>query len=663
MLFRSGQLNPAANPYGILPTMSFAGISNPVGFATDNRAPIQAHESMMEVTDNLSWNKGTHAFKFGFYAHQIWTNEGQRAPNFSGNFAFDRNVNNPLDSNHPFSNALLGNFSSYQEASRRNIVRMGLTLVEWYAQDQWKATKKLTLTYGARFSSVTWFHVEAGEIGSMLALAKYDRSQTPRQYFPSIVNGVRVGRDPLTGATLPAYSIGAFVAGTGDPANGVVTNAQVVAGQYPQGWTDKRPIQISPRFGFAYDVFGNGKTAIRGGFSVGKDLIFSSNERANAQGFNQPYVVVGQQFNGNMNNILSTQGLVFPSAMSSVNRSEVIPRIYSWSLNVQHQLPGRLIMDLGYVGNTNRWVQGSTDLNAFPAGFRFLASSTDPTNGNPLPDNLLRNYREYTTVTYLDNIHNSYYHGLQAQLNRRFANSLQFGIAYTFSRARGAEPGTCQYPVGTTPAVGNCIQNHYVSTDKWLGGLQSFHQDNVFVANFQYDFPKASKLADNAVVRAAFDNWELSGIYTYASGFPFSIAASSSALPDISGSNILARPVVDPSVDPDSGPRTFSRWFNTATVKAPAKGTFGDSGPNNYTGPPINNVDMTLMKSIPFGKSETRRLRLRVEAYNLFNHTQFLQINSSARFDGNGNQINAQFGQAISTRQPRVIQLGATLYF
>jgi hypothetical protein len=136
---------------------------------------------------------------------------------------------------------------------------------------------------------------------------------------------------------------------------------------------------------------------------------------------------------------------------------------------------------------------------------------------------------------------------------------------------------------------------------------------------------------------------------------------------DISGSSInnnQARADIVQGVDPDSGPRTFTQWFNTAGFALPAKGTFGNSGPNNYTGPPINQLDMTLMKNIPLGKGETRRLRIRVEAYNLFNHTQFMTINSTARFDATTKaQINPQFGQATATRPPRILQLGATLYF
>jgi hypothetical protein len=312
------------------------------------------------------------------------------------------------------------------------------------------------------------------------------------------------------------------------------------------------------------------------------------------------------------------------------------------------------------------------DLNTLPAGARFLPRNQDPTTGTALPDSLIRPYREYAYLPYIDNTATSNYHSLQVQLNRRYTQSFLMGLAYTFSKTWTTEPGTnaregaCNYQVGTVTnaaQIGNCQANPYVPTSQWLGGRQAFDQTHVLVTNFQWNLPRASKLAPNAVVRAAFDNWELSGIHTFATGFPFSVAATSSVTSDISGSNILARPNIVAGEDPNSGPKTFSQWFNPKAFAAPARGTFGNSGPNNFRGPRMNNWDVTLMKRIPLGKSETRSIRLRVEAYNLFNHTQFNAINAVARFDGAGAQINPQFGQAIAARQPRILQLGATLYF
>ncbi|PYR96678.1 MAG: hypothetical protein DMG16_27145 [Acidobacteria bacterium] len=665
-----GQLYPASNPYNLLPQMSFTGIPNPVLFTQDRRAPIQASEEFGEIMDNLSYNRGTHAYKFGVYFHHIWTNEGQRANNFAGNISFNRDANNPGDTNHPYANAILGNYQSYQEASRRNLANAAVYLAEFYLQDQWKTTKRLTLTYGARFSSPTWYHLQGDQVGSALVLPNYNSANTPRQYLPALVNGVRVGQDPVTKATVPAQAIGAFVPGTGDLANGVVTNADVYAGKYPQGWADHPELQFAPRFGFAYDLFGNGETAIRGGFGVGKHVIGAAGAAIEFQGFNQPYVVVSQQFNGNLDTLLSTRGYVFPSQMASFNRHQKVPRVYNWSIGVQHSLPAKFVLDVAYVGNTNRWVESQRDLNTLPPGARFAPENIDPTTNLALPDSLIRPYREYSFLTYLTNDATSNYHALQVQLNRRYTQSFLMGLSYTLSKSYTTEPGAaqregaCAYNPGTVTNANQsttCFVNPYVPTKQWLGGPQYFDQTHVLVGNYQWTLPRASRLLPNPLVKGALDNWELSGIYTFATGQPMSVTATSSVLGDISGSNILARPDCVAGVDPNSGPKTFAQWFNPAAFAMPAKGTFGTCGPNNFRGPGINNWDMTLIKKIPLG--ESRSMRLRVEAYNVFNHTQFNAINTAARFDGAGNQINPQFGQAIGARQPRVLQLGASIYF
>jgi hypothetical protein len=667
-----GQLSPDSNPYNILPAMSVNGISNPVLFTYDSRAPILANESFWELADNLSVNRGNHALKFGGYFHGISTNEGQRANNFSGNLSFNRDPNNPGDTNHPYANALLGNFQSYQEASRKNLAQAAYFIGEFYAQDQWKATRRLTLTYGARFSDFTWYHLREDQVGSALALDLYSAAKTPRQYVPAIVNGVRVGRDPVSGATVPAQAIGAFVSGTGDPANGVMTNADIVAGKYPQGWADKAPLQFSPRFGFAYDLFGNGNTAIRGGFGVGKHVLGAAGAAINFQGFNQPYVVVSQQFNGNLDTLQNTQGFVFPSQMGAFNREQGVPTVYNWSLGAQQLLPGKIVLDVSYVGNTNRWVETQTDLNTLPPGARFAPENRDPTTGGSLPDSLIRPFREYSFITYADNSATSNYHSLQVQVNRRYAKGFLTGVSYTLSKSYTTEQGSagregaCNLPVGAITNNNqstNCFINRFVPTNQWLGGPEAFDQTHILVANFQWTLPNASTLVPNAVVKGVFDGWELSGVYSLASGFPMSVTVSSSALPDISGSNILARPDIVPNVDPDSGPKTFAQWFNPDAFAMPARGTFGNSGPNNFRGPGTNNFDLALIKRIPLGKNAARNFRIRVEAYNAFNHTQFNGINTAARFDASGKQINSQFGQATSARQARVIQLGGTLYF
>jgi len=198
---------------------------------------------------------------------------------------------------------------------------------------------------------------------------------------------------------------------------------------------------------------------------------------------------------------------------------------------------------------------------------------------------------------------------------------------------------------------------------EWLGGAQSFDQTHMFVSNFQWTLPKASSLIPNAVIAGVLDNWVVSGIYTLASGFPSSVSVASSAISDISGSNIGARADMVPGVDPNSGPKTFDKWFNTEAFAMPKTGTFGNAPSDTFRGPGMNQLDLSLIRKVPLVADGKRNLRIKVEAYNFLNHTQFSGVNTSARFDANNIQINSQLGQATSARAARVLQIGLTLVF
>jgi hypothetical protein len=118
--------------------------------------------------------------------------------------------------------------------------------------------------------------------------------------------------------------------------------------------------------------------------------------------------------------------------------------------------------------------------------------------------------------------------------------------------------------------------------------------------------------------------------------------------------------VGDPNLPADQ--RGLLAWFNTAAFARPPRGDPGNSPKDVVRGPGIDNFDVTLFKNIPFGNG-TRRLQLRWEIYNVFNHTQFATVDSTARFDPQGNQVNARFGQVISTRAPRVMQVAVRVLF
>jgi hypothetical protein len=436
--------------------------------------------------------------------------------------------------------------------------------------------------------------------------------------------------------------IGAYVPGSGDPNNGMVTAND--AG-YQDGFTRQQPIQIGPRFGFAWDVFGNGKTAVRGGFGVTKNMIPSSGLIAGAANSNPPNQIRPQIFYGTMDTFLNSSGVLFPHNVTSFEWDQKIPTLYSWTFGVQRDLGAGIVLDAAYVGNVARHLSQQRNLNTIPYGARFLAENADPSNpSTPLPENFIRpfpglgtlNYREYSGI--------SNYNGLQASLNRRFLSGLQFGVSYTWSKAMDYTSGDN----GGLPL--------YQSYRIWSYGLAAFDQTHVAVFNYIWDLPRLSKIIPNSFVRAVFDNWQFSGITTMASGTPLGIGLSTTDNFDFAGGGDGTRINLTGPVHLGSGDRSFYRWFNTDNVARPARGDFGNAAKTVFRGPGIHNWDMTLFKNIPLGGENGPRLQLRWEAYNAFNHTQYAGVDNTARFDPAGNQVNARFGQITSTRPPRIMQ-------
>ncbi len=148
--FTVGQLRPELNPFDVMPNLTFGGIPGPVNLIFDSRFPLTGSRMLVLFSDNLTKTHGKHIFKAGFSAERELTTDGG-ANFFNGNFDFSRNVNNPLDSGHPFANGLLGVFATYQEPTTKPFTSKWNTIFEWFVQDNWKVSRKLTLDIGARF--------------------------------------------------------------------------------------------------------------------------------------------------------------------------------------------------------------------------------------------------------------------------------------------------------------------------------------------------------------------------------------------------------------------------------------------------------------------------------------------------------------------------------
>lgn len=636
-----GQLYPLGNPLRIIPQASYGGIPNAANVTYDDRLPIDAGDERYSVVDNISITKGNHAMKFGFYFERNYASEGPRTL-FGGSFTFDADANNPLDAGNAYANAALGTFRIYSEGSNRTVARNIIDLYEWFAQDSWRASRRFTLEYGIRFSRATPYRFPEGDAAAFV-FDNYDPARAPQLYLPvRNAAGQRVAQNPVTGELGPAVLIGAYVPDTGDPINGMVTAKDP---QYRNGFTRQQPIQFGPRFGFAWDVFGDNKTALRSHFAVTKNMIPSSGLISGAANGNPPNQFRPQIFYGNLDTFVNSRGVLFPTNVTSFEWDQKIPTVYSWTISLQRDIGAGMVVDLGYVGNGARHLSQERNLNAVPYGARFLPENADPANPTtPLNDNFFRpnpglgnlNYREYSGI--------SNYHGLQASLNRRFQQGLQFGISYTWSKAMDFTSGDN----GALPV--------YQPYSSWVYGLASFDQTHVAVINYIWDLPKASRIAPNGFVKAVFDNWQFSGITTLATGTPTGIALATSDNFDFSGGGDGTRVNLTGPISYVKDRNTL-QWVAQDFVARPQRGEFGNSGKMVFRNPGIHNWDMTLFKNIPLTRRDNGpMLQFRWEAYNVFNHTQYAGVDTTARFNPAGQQINATFGQVTSNRPPRQMQ-------
>ncbi len=291
------------------------------------------------------------------------------------------------------------------------------------------------------------------------------------------------------------------------------------------------------------------------------------------------------------------------------------------------------------------------NINTIPYGARFEPQNQNPTvAGSPLLDDFLRPFPGYGNITFYKNAGTANYNALQVAAYRRFTRGLQFGLAYTWSK-------TMDYADGDRDGVAA-----YRPLRIWNYGKAGFDQTHVMVLNYTWDLPRASRIWNRAAMRQILDGWQISGITAFASGVPSGIGFSLVDSADLTGGGDGARIVVTGNPIQSRDQRSFDSWFNTAVFARPARGDFGNAPKDVIRLPGTNNWDLSIFKNIHLA-SETRYLQLRWEMYNAFNHTQFSGIDTTARFDSSGKQVNTRFCQVTSTREPRYMQLSLRLAF
>jgi hypothetical protein len=642
--FTAGSLSPGNNPLDLLPAMTFGGVVGAASLNYDGRFPFNGARNVYNISNTISKTRGSHTIKAGIFIERLRQRDGGWANNFAGIFDFGVNANNPFNSGHAYANAALGVFNSYTEASARPISRIYSRGVDWFIQDTWKVTRKLTLDYGARFN---WFEPFWNYNNELAGFAPqlYDPRQAPQLIRPGTVNGARAGVHPVTGAAYSTALIGFIAPGTGNLLNGTVVTSQNK--DYPRALIRNSGIVPAPRAGFAFDPSGKGKTAIRGGFGAFSNRILGTNSAAI---FSYPLVQTPVVQFGTISTFRTAQGFLSPPSITGWERDMPTARVMNMSLTVQQNIGYGTVVDIGYVGSLGRHLAWQRSLQDVPIGARFLPSNADVTTPArvPLPDAFLRPIGGYNAIGYNENAGTSNYHSLQATAIRRFARELEFGLAYTWSKALDFNDGE----------FGGI--NTAVPFREWNYGRAGFDRSHTLKLNWLWDTPK--RAWGYRPVGWFLNDWQISGILTFQSGAPVGVGYSQVVPVDLSGTPSFSPRVLvvrDPVLP--KGEKIFERNFRADAFRLPERLTYGTMSKTLLTGPGLNNWDVAVFKNIPV--SERWKLQIRAEFYNASNHTQYSTFDSAARFDQSGAQVNQQFGQFTAARSPRQVQLSARLQF
>ena len=641
--FTAGSLNPANNPLDLLPAMTFGGVAGASSLSYDGRFPFNGARNVYNISDTVGRTFGAHTVKAGIFIERLRQRDGPWANNFAGAFDFGVNANNPLNTGHAYANAIFGVFNSYTEATAHPVSRIYSRGADWFVQDTWKLTRRLTLDYGVRFNWFEPFWNFNNELAGF-APSLYDPRQRVQLIRPGLINGARVGIHPVTGATYSQALIGFIAPGTGNATNGTIVTSQ--DSSYPRALVRNSGIIPAPRFGFAYDPFGDGKTAIRGGFGMFTNRILGINSAAI---FSYPLVQTPVVQFGTIATFRTAQGFTSPPSVTGWERDMKATNVMNMSFTVQRNIGFGTVVDVGYVGSLGRHLAWQRSLQDVALGARFDPAYADPTNPRvPLPDAFLRPVVGYNAIGYNENAGTSNYHSLQATALRRFARNLEFGASYTWSKALDFNDGEFGGINTTAPLRA------------WNYGLAGFDRTHILKVNWLWDLPK--RKWGVAPLVFVLNDWQVSGILTFQSGAPVGAGYAQVTPVDLSGTPSISPRILvisDPVLP--KGDKTFSRNFRTEAFRLPERLTLGTMSKTLLRGPGINNWDIAVFKNFPI--RERWRFQFRGELYNAFNHTQFSSFDATARFDAAGNQVNGQFGQFTAARDPRLIQLSMRVQF
>lgn len=599
-----------------------------------------------EYRDDLSWIKGRHQFKFGFSWLHDYKNQQLQA-NTQGTAAFNSS-NFSGDSYVNFMLGLATSFTQLQYLAGKHWVNNNYG---FYGNDNWHITPRLVLNLGLRYDGLP----HAFERYNLFA------NFVPADYDTSLGNPVTAA-GTLNPSSLTTFSCSTTRCNT----NGeqFYLNGIKVAGAngFPRGNVQNRYFTWEPRIGFAYDIFGNGKSVIRGGYGVFYERV-QGNDVYNAA-LNPPFAYQPSAnnvfFSNPSTSVLTgqTTSQTFPSTLTNIKYNYPPPGTMMYSLGIQHQLAPSVIAQVQYVGS-NGWDQNDDrQINTLPltavADREAVATSCSgtwvPVNGVttcPNPNaNLYRQYPGFSSINQEENETNFNYNSLQAGLRMENRHGLTTTLAYTWSH---------NIDIGQNDLAG-LSDPFNAGYDR--GSDAGFDHRHIFNASYVYNLPFFQR-SGNLAEREVLGGWTISGITEAETGTPIVVTYNGSDTVGIGG-GFTNRPNL---VSKLSYPKTQKAWFSASSFADPVApwngGTnqgFGDAGKDAMVGPGMFNWNLSLFKAIPLtGREAGPRIDLRFESFNTFNHTIFTSVDTGSH--------DSNFGQVTGDYSPRTLELGGKFTF